>query len=190
MNTIIIILLDESGSMEDSKDEVLKSVNDFITNQKSVKDDNAKLYLLTFNSFVKTLYSGVPLEDIPLLTENDYQPNGFTALYDAIAEGVNQAEKNKNKEDRVICVIITDGEENSSRKTSLTDIKKIITKQEATNEWSFVYIGKDPDSWKINSGTKSNNSVGYDTPDSINHTSNPIINFRKTNLTQSNDIFN
>ena len=190
MNTLIIILLDESGSMGPSKDKVLKAVNDFITNQKSVKEDNAKLYILTFNSTVKTLYSDIPLEEMMDLSELEYQPNGFTALYDAIAEGVNQAEKNKNDGERVICVIITDGEENASRKTKLVDIKKIITDHEATNEWTFVYIGKDPDNWKASSGTKSNNSSGFDTPDSINLTSNPILNFRKTNLTQSNDIFN
>ena len=111
MNTHIIILLDESGSMGASKEQVINSVNKFIVDQKSVKDDNAKVYFLKFSSSVTTLYSGISLDDLPLLTKENYQPSGFTALYDAIAEGVDQVEKKKAKEDRAICLIITDGEE-------------------------------------------------------------------------------
>jgi len=190
MNSLILILLDESGSMETSKVQVLNSVNKFISEQKSVKNDNAKIYLLTFNSTVKTVYSGISLEDLPLFTEDNYKPSGFTALYDAIAEGVSQVEKNKTNNQRVICVIITDGEENSSKKTTLFDIKKTIIEHEASNDWTFVYIGKDPDKWKVTSGTKSNNSINYDTPDSINTSSNPILNLRMSEQSQSHNIFN
>jgi uncharacterized protein YegL len=175
--------------MDSSKVEVINAVNKFICDQKSIKDDNAKIYFLTFSNVVKTLYSDIALDDIPLLTENTYQPLGFTALYDAIAEGVQQVEKNKKSDDRVICVIITDGEENSSKKTTLSDIQKLIMEHEANNDWTFVYIGKNPDSWKSKSGTKSNNSIDYDTPDSINTSSHPILSFRQSQHTSSNDLF-
>jgi uncharacterized protein with von Willebrand factor type A (vWA) domain len=56
MNTIILMLLDESGSMTASKEEVIKAVNKFICDQKSIKDDNAKVYFLTFSSYVKTIF--------------------------------------------------------------------------------------------------------------------------------------
>jgi uncharacterized protein with von Willebrand factor type A (vWA) domain len=189
MNTHIIILLDESGSMGASKEQVINSVNKFIVDQKSVKDDNAKVYFLKFSSSVTTLYSGISLDDLPLLTKENYQPSGFTALYDAIAEGVDQVEKKKAKEDRAICLIITDGEENNSRKTNLNDIRKLITKHEAITDWSFVYIGKNPDEWIAQSGTKSNNSLGYDTPDSINLSSHPILSLRKSQNSCSTNLF-
>ncbi len=189
MMSIFLLLLDESGSMNVSKNEVINSFNNFICDQKKVVNDNAKIYLLTFNNFVNTLHSGIPLEEVPLLTEQSYIPHGFTALYDAIAEGVNQVDKIISKEDRVICVLITDGEENSSVKTTLTDVKKIIIDHETNNNWTFVYIGKNPDNWKDTIGTKSNNLISYDTPDSISKSSTPIVNFRNSQKTKSFDIF-
>jgi uncharacterized protein with von Willebrand factor type A (vWA) domain len=189
MNTIILILLDESGSMSASKEEVINAVNKFIGEQKIHKDDNAKLYFLTFCTYVNVLFEDIPLEDFGLIKENFYKPHGFTALYDAIAEGVELVEKNKKSDDRVVCLIITDGKENSSIKTTLTDVRNLIMKHEANNDWTFVYIGKNPDSWKSISGTNSNNSINYDTPDSINLSSHPILSFRQSQQTSTNDLF-
>ena len=61
---------------------------------------------------------GVELENVAQLTELDYTPGGSTALFDTIAEVVRFAGKDKTEEERVICVIMTDGEENSSKETT------------------------------------------------------------------------
>ena len=81
------------------------------------------------------------------MTSNSYKPGGGTALYDAIAEGVRIADKDKSEEERVICVIMTDGEENSSRETTKEQVRNIISGYEAKGEWTFLYIGENPEKW-------------------------------------------
>ncbi|XP_054164100.1 uncharacterized protein LOC128961835 [Oppia nitens] len=145
--TLIIVLLDKSGSMATKKSDVIGGFNTFLNNQQKVVTDAAKMYLLTFNTIVTIVENGVPLESVPELTETNYTPGGGTALYDAIAEGVRVADNDKTDDERVICLIMTDGEENSSRETTKQQVRDIITGHEARGDWSFVYIGEEPDRW-------------------------------------------
>ena len=103
---------------------------------------------------------GVELENVTQLTELDYTPGGGTALYDAIAEGVRLADKDKTEEERVICVIMTDGEENSSKETTKQQVKDIITGHEAKGNWTFLYIGENPEQWVKDTGMKGGRTKG------------------------------
>ena len=47
----------------------------------------------------------------------------------------------------VLCVIITDGEENASRKFSTKDVKDRIEHQKTKYNWEFVYLAADPDAF-------------------------------------------
>jgi uncharacterized protein YegL len=198
MKTTLLILLDESGSMAQNKIETIKTFNNLLSEQQQITNDEGKIFFLTFNTEVKWMYSDINLTDAPNLTEKDYNPNGMTALYDAIFEGVNQVnDYRKTTTDttswtelnRVICLIITDGLENASKKYKLTDLKKLIKNHEKEGNWTFIYVGADPNGWIENSGTESQNSIGYDVCDSCQITSNGIFRFRKTNLSQTNNVF-
>jgi len=79
---------------------------------------------------------------------------------------VDLADKLKLADERVICVIMTDGEENSSRTTGLADVKKLITKRESAGDWTFTYIGENPEKWARETGTKSGNTASFDQTDS------------------------
>ena len=105
--------------------------------------------------------SGVALDDVPELTDQTYLPGGMTALYDAIAEGVRLADNDKTEDERVICVIMTDGEENSSRETTEDQVKDIISGQEGRGDWTFLYIGENPDRWVKDTGMSAHHGLQY-----------------------------
>ena len=92
-NTLIVVILDESGSMDENKSDVIGGYNNFIENEKNVKDDKSRFYLIKFNSIVNVVHEGVELENVPRLSGINYQPSGHTALYDAVANGIKMAEK-------------------------------------------------------------------------------------------------
>jgi hypothetical protein len=42
---------------------------------------------------------------------------------------------------------MTDGEENSSRETTKLQVVEIIKAHEAKGNWTFAYIGENPERW-------------------------------------------
>merc|ERR1712226_810518 len=68
----------------------------------------------------------------------------MTALYDAIGDTLTGYQNEKDN----IMVIITDGEENSSRKYRLADVNKLIKQFTDEKGWIFHYLGANQDAWK------------------------------------------
>jgi predicted metal-dependent peptidase len=135
----IVVVLDESGSMENIRQNMLDSLNDLIREQKQVKERPATFTLIKFNDRVNTQRENVPLEDVELLKVSDYCPNGSTALYDAIGYTINRF---RNERD-VLLVIITDGHENASRDFDKTYVTSKLQEKEKYNKWSYVYLSCD-----------------------------------------------
>ena len=106
------------------------------------------------------------------LTDPDYMPDGGTALYDAIAEGVRLADKDKTEEERVVCVIMTDGEENSSKETTMQQVKDIISGHEAKGDWTFIYIGENPERWSEETGICCSNVMNWNQPNTLENFEN------------------
>ena len=74
----IIILLNESASMDQMNDGPVNVVNEFIDIQKEV-DDGALLTLWKFNSTVTCVVNEQPLQGVEKFS--DYKTDGLTALY-------------------------------------------------------------------------------------------------------------
>jgi uncharacterized protein YegL len=78
-----------------------------------------------------------------------YCPGGGTAMNDAIATAINNIGKwlsNMPEEERPsknLIVIMTDGEENSSKEFTLAKVQEMIKHQTEKYNWSFVYMGMD-----------------------------------------------
>jgi uncharacterized protein YegL len=138
----VIFLLDESGSMSSCKNQTISGFNEYTqTLQKEKK--KISVSLTKFNSYgVNIVYSNVPVSNVQPLTNETYQPNGNTPLYDAIGKTVNKDKENK----KTLFIILTDGEENSSKEYQKDAIVNLIKEQEKTG-WSFVYLGADQNAW-------------------------------------------
>jgi hypothetical protein len=142
----IIILLDESGSMFDIKDDIIGSVNSFLDEQKKLDmSSNDLISLYKFSSECRPVFKKLKIVDVRNITAKDYVPRGNTALFDAIGAAVTTNSSSKN----VMLVIVTDGLENASREFgSMTTIKNMLKDMEERNNWKTVYLSSDIDSFK------------------------------------------
>lgn len=135
----IVVILDESGSMDSVRTKMIESINDLIKEQKQVKDRTATFTLVKFNDRVNRVIKNEILSDVSYISSEDYNPSGSTALYDAIADTINWFRDEKN----VLVVIVTDGQENASRKYSKREVSDIIESKKQYDDWSFVYLSND-----------------------------------------------
>lgn len=135
----IVIVLDESGSMSPVKESMTNAINDLIKEQQQIKDRPATFTLVKFNDKVNRVIKNKPLENINLLTSEDYIPSGSTALYDCIGDTIEWFRNENN----VLMVIVTDGQENASRSFSKNEITKLIENKKKTNNWTYVYLSSD-----------------------------------------------
>ena len=67
--------------------------------------------LTLFDTVVEMKYKGVPLASVAKLDDSSYRPSGNTALFDAVGNTVQTV--GTDGFDKIITVIMTDGEENS-----------------------------------------------------------------------------
>lgn len=80
-------------------------------------------------------------------------PRGGTALLDAVGRAITETGERLEKmpeherPGKVIFVIATDGEENSSREYSRDQVAKMITHQKDAYGWDFAFIGADIDAF-------------------------------------------
>jgi hypothetical protein len=68
-------------------------------------------------------------------------------LNDAIGITVRKVEADQPKVDKVVTVIMTDGEENSSREWTHDAVRGLIEQKENEGSWTFVFLGAGLDAW-------------------------------------------
>lgn len=164
LSTLIVVILDESGSMEPKIDDVIGGYKIWLRDQQALPDP-ARLIFTTFNSRVTEIHGAIeirqarPLAAKVTIGHHYYHPDGSTALYDAIRAGVERAEKDKTSKERVLVLIMTDGNENASSHTTLKDVQETIAGKEATGTWTFAYIGARPEEWVKESGMSAGSTI-------------------------------
>jgi hypothetical protein len=72
------------------------------------------------------------------VTNEEVSPRGMTALYDASAR-IMQRAIDDNAEKTVV-VVMTDGEENSSKNFRQSDVKNLVSKFDA-KKWELIFLG-------------------------------------------------
>lgn len=146
--TEIIMVVDRSGSMASVRDDAIGGFNTFLEDQKKQPGD-ALLTLVLFNDGYEVVHDGVPIASVSPLTTETYVPAGMTALLDAIGKAVNQtgvrlaAIDEADRPSKVIVVILTDGQENSSREFSKSAIADILTHQKEKYSWEVIFLSSD-----------------------------------------------
>lgn len=142
----ITFVIDKSGSMYSSKDEVISGVQKIINEQKNIKEGKCTVSMYTFNDKVDEDYVGIDVNDLPKF---EYNPTSMTALNDGCGVAIDNTGKwlaEMKEEDRpskVLVVVMTDGMENSSREYSLKTVQEKIKEQTEKYSWEFMYQGCD-----------------------------------------------
>ncbi|MGE2833619.1 VWA domain-containing protein [Mycobacterium sp. SMC-4] len=145
--TLIAALLDRSGSMETSKEATEEGWRKLVDEQRSLPG-SCQVTLAQFDTEYEVLYSGMPIADLP---EFVVQPRGMTALLDAVGKFVTDvgaalsALPEAERPGHVICMIMTDGMENSSREWSLDGVRKLVEQQRDQWNWKFLFLGANMD---------------------------------------------
>ena len=135
----IVIVLDESGSMGSEKEKMIKSINDFINEQRQVEGRDATFTLVKFNQKISRVIQNEPIDRVHLLRPCDYTPSGSTALYDAIGDTMTWLGDEKD----VLMVVVTDGQENASQTFKRHQVMNMIENMKNTKNWSYVYLSCD-----------------------------------------------
>jgi hypothetical protein len=145
--TEIVVALDRSGSMGSIADDTVGGFNAFVQEQKEASG-KAFMTLAQFDNHYEMVHERIPIEEVPSL---DFKPRGGTALLDAVGKTINDTKTRiaaqRQKPDAVIFVIITDGHENSSSEFKKEQIKEMIANRESEDEWKFIFIGANQDSF-------------------------------------------
>lgn len=185
----VCFVIDESGSMYGSENDVVGGFNKTIDEQRAVEGGECLVSYFKFSDDVKPMFIGRKLEDIKPMTigkfswdqpcpfvsvskttydsftntvldtfdsvidtvDNTfvYSPGGCTAMNDGIGTAIDKIGKwlsdmpEEERPSKNLIVIMTDGEENSSREYSLKKVQEMIQHQTEKYNWTFVYMGMD-----------------------------------------------
>ena len=155
----IVVVLDKSGSMYTPRDDTIGSFNEFLETQKQDPDDT-RMSLVMFNDRYIPIYSQKELQDVEELDRFGYAPSGSTALLDAVGETITKLQDDFNE--NTIFVIITDGQENSSKEYSVEAVRALVEDSEAKGwEFHFLGVGLDDFSDAYSIGTRSTQSFDH-----------------------------
>ncbi len=170
--TEIIFILDRSGSMAGMESDTIGGFNATVKDQKEIEGET-RVTTILFDNFFEVLHDRIDLQDILPLTNKQYFVRGSTALYDAVALGINKIlnvqrqTKAESRADKVIMVITTDDYENASRETSGKMLHKMI--EDCKKEgWEFLFLGADIDAQSVAE------SIGIDRMRSSNYVKDSI----------------
>lgn len=159
---LVNIILDKSGSMYSATRDTIGGFNQYIEKLKTDKDVDYLVSLTMFDTEFSIKYVAKPVKDVPLLDTTSYIANGNTALLDAVGKTIQEIPDTDSKQ-KILVVIMTDGEENSSREFSWESIQKLIKEKDSKENWTFIYLGAMADAWDKGSqfGFSVNNVARY-----------------------------
>jgi hypothetical protein len=153
--------------MESLVNEAIGSFNTLLSEQQKLQEVSgagSSFSLALFNDAVRLLYDTVPIAEVPSLTRELYAPAGGTALNDAIGQMIQAIGKGARRSSRVLVAILTDGEENASRKFSKADIFQMITYRRTTYDWQFIFIGPpNSEAYALSIGIPKSGIVSFST---------------------------
>lgn len=144
--TALLFIIDRSGSMWSIQRDMEGGIEALLKEQAELPG-KVTVDVAYFDDRFEYTDKFVDLNEAKI----NIEPRGATALHDAIVQASNEfgkALESLQPEDRpgtVLIAIVTDGEENSSRENSIADVKKLITEQQDTYNWNYVFLGANQD---------------------------------------------
>ncbi len=148
--TELIFILDKSGSMSGLEKDTIGGFNSMLIKQKEAGEEITVTTVL-FDHEYTLLHDRITIQAISPITDTEYVVGGNTALLDAMGTTIQkivQVQKQTAEEyraEKVLFVIITDGEENSSREFTVKKIKKLVEQQKKNFNWEFIFLGANID---------------------------------------------
>lgn len=137
----LTMIIDRSRSMSSLGDSVLSGIKTYLQELAAVDErdgSSTSVLFSTFDDKYQVKHNCLPIKEAQVaITAQDIEPRGMTALHDAIGYGLRDTRKAVkalgpgNKPGKVVVFILTDGQENSSKKWNSSSVRKEIAKLEA-----------------------------------------------------------
>ena len=164
--TLIAALLDRSGSMEESKKATEDGWRELL-NEQRLEPGQCEVTLAQFDTVYELVYPPTPVEAVPDFV---LQPRGMTALLDSVGRFVTEigerlsALPENERPGQVICMIMTDGMENSSSEWSWEAVRDLINQQRDQWNWHFIFLGSNIDAVEVGArmGVAADDAITYD----------------------------
>jgi hypothetical protein len=130
--------------------ETITAFNEYLQGLSTGEGSNlVDFTLVTFDTQgMDKVCVGVPVNQAPKLNRETYVPRAGTPLIDAAVTTIKAVESSleKRQNPKVVMVIQTDGQENSSVKHTWEELKQLVN--EKTNAgWQFVFLGAGIDAY-------------------------------------------
>ena len=148
--TLLLVLVDKSSSMagmepgvRDGQRLLLKEIED------TDDSDSILVSMWTYNHDQTVIHSFLPVEEAIRLDGNNYRASGMTSLYDTYVKGVNslivyaQDLEAAGTPTRSIVVVLTDGEDTSSRNNSEVQCAQINNDLLRSEKFVLGFVGLD-----------------------------------------------
>ena len=148
--TELVFILDKSGSMSGLEKDTIGGFNSMLDQQSKV-DGECVITTVLFDNRYELLHDRIDIRAVQPITGKEYFVGGSTALLDAIGKTIHKidaVQKNTTEDyraEKVMFVIITDGEENASRCYSSMQIRQMIQHQKERYGWEFIFLGANID---------------------------------------------
>lgn len=147
--THLALILDRSGSMSSIARDMNGGIKTLLGEQ-AAQPGRIVVDVTLFDDKVERPYVGVSPADIE---DHLIVPRGGTALLDAVGVTVTKLGEyfatldESERPGNVVVIVVTDGEENSSREWSAEDVKTLVAKQESEFNWTFSYLAANVDAF-------------------------------------------
>ncbi len=144
--TAMLLIIDRSGSMQTIRDDMVGGLSTMLAEQ-AADPGMLTVDIVTFDTEIEVTHSLADPSSITIQLD----PRGATALYDAVGIAVQgfgatlASLPEHARPGTVQVVVVTDGEENSSREWSAAAVRELVRRQIDTFNWDFVFLGANQD---------------------------------------------
>ncbi len=164
--TAMLLVVDRSGSMASIRAEMEESLHALLADQ-TKEDGLTTVHVATFD----TAYELTHRMADPTTVKIAINPRGGTALWDTLRFCIEGFAKeladlpDHARPSKVVMVVATDGEENSSVQTNLATVKEMIRSKQDHDGWELVFLGANQDAVLEGEklGFKADASLTFDT---------------------------
>lgn len=168
--TYVCFILDKSGSMGSIREEARSTFNEQIqVIREKAQNQEVVASVTLFNGDVSFPIWMQDISKCKELTEDEYRPNGSTAMFDAIGYTIDRLKEDAKDENgnndinedhvSVLFITVSDGYENASTGRTGDDgelihygdrsnpepIQNLIKKQQDTGRWTFTFLAANQD---------------------------------------------
>lgn len=146
----VCVVLDASGSMGVVENDVKGTFNSFIAEQRE-QPGKTVLDVYQFSDETTRIVRSADLSTFENNLMRSYRCSGRTALNDAVCQAIDEigaefaALPESERPEQVLVAILTDGEENASRRFTKADVKERIDRQTNVYSWKFVFLAANID---------------------------------------------